>query len=181
LALLKTAKWRLPYSRRRLLQANLRRLTDAQSFALLDASMTISNGVGVTVHSLRRSICSGIWRHCPAVPVVSAFIGLFLAGTLGDCSTGGNVGPYIIDPGHYSAYHCKELADRLKELLKRENELRNLTDKASEGGGGTVIGALAYRTDYEKAQGEEKVLRRTATEKKCELGPPAFESDQVIR
>ena len=54
-------------------------------------------------------------------------------------------------------------------------------DKASEGGGGSVIGALSYRPDYEKQLGDEKVLRRTAAEKKCALEPPAFESDQSIR
>ena len=39
-------------------------------------------------------------------------------------------------------------------------------DKASEGGGGTVIGNLAYRPDYELVVGEERVLRRRAGEKK---------------
>jgi hypothetical protein len=36
-----------------------------------------------------------------------------------------------------------------------------------------LIGNLAYRVDYENAVGEEKVLRRTAAEKKCDLPPPA--------
>ena len=46
-------------------------------------------------------------------------------------------------------------------------------NRASEGGGGALIGNLTYRADYENALGEEKVLRRTAAEKKCELPPPA--------
>ena len=36
-----------------------------------------------------------------------------------------------------------------------------------------MIGNLAYRVDYENAVGEEKILRRTAAEKKCDLPPPA--------
>lgn len=108
-----------------------------------------------------------------------ALLPLALAGSAAGCST--SIDTYLIDPGHYSAYHCNELVDRLKALQKRESDLRNLMDKASEGGGGTVIGGMSYRANYEKAVGEEKVLRRTAADKKCALDAPAFESDQVIR
>jgi hypothetical protein len=109
----------------------------------------------------------------------SALLALCLAGVTSACSS--SLDTYLIDPGHYSAYHCKELITRLAELQKREGDLRNLMDKASEGGGGTVIGGMSYRANYEKAVGEEKVLRRTAAEKKCALDGPAFESDQEIR
>lgn len=88
---------------------------------------------------------------------------------------------FIVDPGHYSVYHCKDFAPKLAALTTREQQLRNLMDKASEGGGGVVIGNLAYRAEYEDILGEEKVLRRTATEKNCDLTSPAFQSDQIIR
>ena len=78
----------------------------------------------------------------------------------------------MVDPGHYSVYHCDGLQARLKALQAREQELSNLMVRASEGGGGALIGNLTYRTDYENALGEEKVLRRTAAEKKCDLPPP---------
>jgi hypothetical protein len=113
------------------------------------------------------------------VAAVNALLIVFLAGAAAGCST--SVDTYLIDPGHYAAYHCKQMVDRLKELQTRESELRNLIDRASEGGGGTVIGGMSYRANYEKAVGEEKVLRRTAADKKCALEAPAFESDQVIR
>jgi hypothetical protein len=127
-----------------------------------------------------------------------ALLCLLVAG----CSTSDGVSSFIIDPGHYSVYHCDGLAARLKVLLAREQELSNLMDRASEGGGGVLIGNLSYRADYENVVGEEKVLRRTAAEKKCELPPPAapssptptaytapaapasapvFQSDQTIR
>ena len=78
----------------------------------------------------------------------------------------------MIDPAHYSVYHCDGLQARLKALQARQQELSNLMDRASEGSGGALIGNLTYRADYEKALGEEKVLRRTAAEKKCDLPPP---------
>jgi hypothetical protein len=98
---------------------------------------------------------------------------------MGACST--SVDSYLIDPGHYSAYHCKQLVDRLKALQTHETDVRNLMDKANEGGGGVLIGGMSYRADLEKTTGEEKVLRRTAAEKNCDLEPPRLESDQVIR
>jgi hypothetical protein len=104
------------------------------------------------------------------------------ASALAGCSfTESMGGPYNVDPARYSVYHCKDLVTRLQELLDRQKELRNLMDKASEGGGGTVIGTLAYRAEYEKALGEEKVLRRSAAEKKCNLGPPTYQTDQIIQ
>ena len=83
--------------------------------------------------------------------------------------------------GAPTALRAAGLVDRLKTIAAREKELRELMDKASDGGGGSVIGTLSYRPDYEKQLGDEKVLRRTAAEKKCALEPPAFESDQSIR
>jgi hypothetical protein len=54
--------------------------------------------------------------------------------------------------------------------------------KAGEGGSGALVGALAYRADYEAVLSEEKLLQRTAAEKKCEVGPPpALQSDQPVR
>jgi predicted small secreted protein len=94
-----------------------------------------------------------------------ASVCVLVASLLAGCSTSDGVGSFIVDPGHYSVYHCDGLAARLKVLLAREQELANLMNRASEGGGGVLIGNLAYRTDYENVVGEEKVLRRAAAEK----------------
>jgi hypothetical protein len=104
----------------------------------------------------------------------------FAALALAGCGASGDPGSILIDPGHYDAYHCNELAARWKVLVAREKELRGLIDKASEGGGGTVVGSLAYRTDYDTAVSEEKLLLRTAAEKNCGFNP-SLQSDQVIR
>jgi hypothetical protein len=101
-----------------------------------------------------------------------AFACLLAVALLSGCSTGGGVGTLIIDPGHYSVYHCDGLATRLKGLQARELELSNLMQRASEGGGGALIGNLTYRADYENVLGEEALLRRVAAQKNCDLPPP---------
>ena len=96
------------------------------------------------------------------------------------CSANQDVTTLLVDPGHYSAYHCKDFAPQLATLTTREQTLRNLMDKASESGGGAIVGNLSYRADYEDVLGEEKVLRRAAAEKNCDLSAPAFQSDRTI-
>jgi hypothetical protein len=97
---------------------------------------------------------------------------LLATALLSGCATNDAATTFMIDPAHYSVYHCDGLQARLKALQAREQELSNLMVRASEGGGGVLIGNLSYRADYENALGEEKVLRRTAAEKKCDLPPP---------
>ncbi|HEX4410036.1 MAG TPA: twin-arginine translocation pathway signal [Xanthobacteraceae bacterium] len=99
---------------------------------------------------------------------------------LAGCGMQDGPGAFLIDPAHYTAYHCEDLATQWKVLVARERELHGLMDKASEGPGGAVVGSLAYRTDYESVLSEEKLLQRTAMEKKCGF-TPEFQSDQTIR
>jgi hypothetical protein len=103
-----------------------------------------------------------------------------LAAALAGCSLDDGAGTILVDPGHYYAYHCNELAARWKILIARENELRGLMEKASEGSGGTVIGSLAYRSDYETVLTEERLVQRAAADKKCNF-TPEYQSDRSIR
>jgi hypothetical protein len=116
-------------------------------------------------------------------PGPGAAASIFLAGAiaLAGCSMNDGIGNLIVDPGHYSVYHCKDFQPRLANLTSREQQLRNLMDKASEGSGGAAIGNLAYRAEYEDLMGEERLLRRAAAEKNCELTAPSYQSDQTIR
>jgi len=86
---------------------------------------------------------------------------------------------------------------KLAGIQQRQHELSNLMARASDGAGGALIGTMSYRADYESAIEEEKVLRRAAAEKKCNLpppvpsvtpsppaapaAPPVLQSDQAIR
>lgn len=132
--------------------------------------MTLSDGVEVRTVARR--------RHAGLVWAGVLLVG---AAALAGCGLSeSGVGVLVVDPSRYSAYHCKDLIARLKVLQGREKDLRGLMDKASDGGGGAVIGTLAYRSDYETVLSEEKLLQRTAAEKKCEL-VPTYQSDQTIR
>jgi hypothetical protein len=145
----------------------------AGNFALLGAlSMTWRDRVRVLVDRCERRRAAASAPACAAAANL-LLTSLLVTSLLAGCSTSDGVGTFIVDPGRYSVYHCDGLQARLKVLLAREEELNNLMQKASEGGGGVLIGNMSYRADYEKTLGEEKLLRRTAAEKKCELPPPA--------
>jgi hypothetical protein len=103
--------------------------------------------------------------------------GVFLLAVLGLacalCGCAGNdSGALLIDPGRYDIYKCDDLAARWKLVSARERELRGLMDRASQSGGGAVIGSLAYRSDYETVLSDERLLQRTAAAKNC---PQSFQ------
>jgi hypothetical protein len=89
------------------------------------------------------------------------------------CAHGDGIGAFITDPAMYDGYNCKQLAAQRDGLTTRQKQLRNLIDKADQGGGGTVIGALAYRSDYQKVLEQEKLLQRAEASRKCQVALPA--------
>jgi hypothetical protein len=106
------------------------------------------------------------------------------ANALASCA--GSMDALMVDPAQYDGYHCKDLIDQWNGLVVREKNLRNLINRADESGTGMVIGALAYRSDYQTVLAQEKLLQRTAAGLKCELvaktpPPQKYKSDQVIR
>lgn len=114
------------------------------------------------------------WR--PALALVVA------AGTLAGCGStySDGVGSLLVDPSKYDGYGCKDLIGQLTGLNTREKELRNLIDRADQSASGVVIGAMAYRSDYQTVLEQKKVLQRAAAGKKCQMAP-TFTSDQTIR
>ncbi len=144
--------------------------------------MTLSDGAHEAGSGNGCRPVASLWRReCSRLSAIG-LICLLAGGALVSCGIGeGGVGTLALDPGRYALYHCNDLVARLKALIARESELRNLMDKASEGTGGALIGALSYRTEYETVLSDQKLVRRTAAEKKCELGPPTYQSDQTIR
>jgi hypothetical protein len=112
---------------------------------------------------------------------VAAFV--LAAATLAGCGSDG-MSSVLVDPARYNGYRCSDLVGQWKTLVAREKELRNLMDKANEGGGGAIIGTLTYRSDYQTVLEQEKVLQRTAAGEKCQLMPAStstYTSDQTIR
>ena len=98
---------------------------------------------------------------------------------LAGCGSDG-AGAIFIDPGRYTLYHCDELATRRKALIARETELRGLMERASESAAGSVIGSLAYRSEYDSVIAEQRLLQRNAAEKNCSFASP-LQSDQTLR
>jgi hypothetical protein len=127
--------------------------------------------------AFRSFACGDLWS-------ASAFALIFAlaAGTLAGCGAtySDGVGSLFVDPSKYDGYNCKDLIGQLKNLDTREKELRNLIDRADQSAGGVVIGAVAYRSDYQTVLEQKKVLQRAAAERKCQM-VPTFASDQTIR
>ncbi len=107
-------------------------------------------------------------------------LAVFAALALAGCGLSDGYGALLVDPAQYSTLHCKALVTEWQSLAVREGELRRLMDKASEGGGGTVIGTVAYRSDYEVVLQRQRLLKRVAAEQHCEL-VPTYTSDQTLR
>jgi hypothetical protein len=105
----------------------------------------------------------------------AAIVATAVAGCGGD-----GVGALLVDPARFDALHCKDLVAQWKGLVANEKKLRDLIDKANDGGVGTVIGDVAYRSDYETVLAQEKLLQRTAAAQKCQL-VATYASDQGIR
>ncbi len=148
--------------------------------------MTSSNGVHAPVPGNGRGPVAWLWCRTGSRLSAIGLIGGLAAIALGGCGVSEQgIGTLTLDPGRYVLYHCNDLVDRLRGLINREKELRNLMDKAGESTGGALIGALSYRTEYETVLSDQKLVRRMAAEKKCDLGPlgppPTSQSDQTIR
>lgn len=115
------------------------------------------------------------------------FAFVMIAAALAGCGDG--LGALMVDPARYDGYRCNDLVSLWKTLVAREQQLRNLINRADDSGGGVVIGALTYRGDYQTVLEQEKVLQRAAAAQKCKLvaatppppPPSTFTSDKVIR
>jgi hypothetical protein len=102
-----------------------------------------------------------------------------ICAVLAGCGLSNSAGSLLVEPGAYDAYNCKDLITEWGTLNKREEQLRNLMSKASQGGG-TVIGSLTYGPDYQTVLSKKKLVQQAAVEKNCEL-VATFRSDQSIR
>jgi hypothetical protein len=115
------------------------------------------------------------WRRLALLSFLFTPAALIVTG----CGSDGP-GAIWVDPGKYTLYKCDDLARRWKALITREDELRGLIEKANESAAGAVIGSVAYRSDYEAVLSEEKLLQRTAADKKCSFMAD-YQSDRLIR
>jgi hypothetical protein len=126
--------------------------------------MPLSNDI----HRLR-----GGWRSAAVICVIAAT-------ALSGCGLSNGPGQLMVDPGMFDEYRCNDLVTQWNALNSREQELRDNMNRASQGGGGTVIGTVAYGPEYQTVLTKKKMLQQDAAAKNCEL-VHNFQSDQTLR
>jgi hypothetical protein len=106
--------------------------------------------------------------------------GVILAGSvLASCSTDSPVTVFA-DPGQYQYHSCEQLAGQRKYWASREQEIKQLMDKADQGAGGAIVNVLAYKADYVAATEQIKLVEAAARSKNCET-PASWRSNSVVR
>jgi hypothetical protein len=126
-------------------------------------------------------------RHRPqAVPAATrpaaVATGIVLAGILlAACSSSGETSfSLFADPGKYQYHNCAQIAAEVKNVSKREQELKALMDRADQSAGGAAVGFIAYKADYVAASEELDSLHAAARSKSCEQ-EQTWRSNSVIR
>jgi hypothetical protein len=77
------------------------------------------------------------------------------------------MGGFFSDPGQFEFSSCEQIAASRPGLKAREQELKQLMDKAEKGTGGAFVNAIAYKADYRAVQEQLQVIDATARDKKC--------------
>jgi hypothetical protein len=99
---------------------------------------------------------------------VSSFVALLLPTILAAC-TSALESPFTVfaDPGRYEFFNCEQLAVQLVAGKAREQELKQLMNRAEQGAGGTLVNVIVYKGDYVAVTEELKVIDMTLRVKKC--------------
>ncbi|MFZ5689644.1 MAG: hypothetical protein ACOY5F_00170 [Pseudomonadota bacterium] len=83
-------------------------------------------------------------------------------------------------PGKFRLYDCALLDKRGGELLKREQELADLMQKARQSAGGELAVAIAYQNEYNTVKGDLREIELTGADRKCALKYRTA-SDRAVR
>jgi hypothetical protein len=105
---------------------------------------------------------------------------ILLCPPLAGCSSGGESMTLLVNPGKYQYHNCEQLSGVRKATAARVQELKGLIEQAERGNGGTFVGAIVYRSDYEQQIQEVRVIDATAREKDC-LTTATWRSNAVIQ
>jgi hypothetical protein len=118
-------------------------------------------------------------RKLPSVAGVilagSVLAGFVLAGCAMDSPL-----TVFADPGQYQYFSCEQLTAQRKYWTGREQEIKQLMDKADQGAGGAIVNVLAYKADYLAAGEQLKLVEAAARSKNCET-PANWRSNSVVR
>jgi len=72
-----------------------------------------------------------------------------------------------IAPGKFDVYTCSDITERTQVVQKRKDELEQLMGRASDGGGGSIVNAVAYQAEYRQSRDELVELSRASADKQC--------------
>jgi hypothetical protein len=75
----------------------------------------------------------------------------------------------MVMPSYYDTLQCSELVGQFVASSQRVYELTMLREKAANDPGGVVANALAYNSEYAKAEATKKYVEAAANRKGCEL------------
>ncbi len=105
--------------------------------------------------------------------------GVFLLAALVSGCGAGSVEMFFTAPGSYDYFSCADLAKATVAAQQREQELKVLIERAEQSTFGVLIAATAYRSNYLKAKGDQKVLAETAQSKNCTIDPATKRMDDT--
>jgi hypothetical protein len=109
------------------------------------------------------------------VPTFARPIGGLVALAVCGCAADSTVvADLMVVPSYYDTLECSELTAQFRAASQRVNELTALREKAGKDPGGMVANALAYNTEYAKAEASKKYSEAAANRKGCDLAssPP---------
>ena len=112
---------------------------------------------------------------------VSSFVALLFSTILVGC-TSALESPITVfaDPGRYEFFNCEQLAVHRVAVKARQQELKQLMDRAEQSTGGRLVNVIAYKGDYVAATEELQVIDMTLRVKKCS-SPENWGSNSGVR
>ena len=105
-----------------------------------------------------------------------------LATIIAGCSSIADNGMTIFaDPSKYQHSTCEGLGGQRQTWTTKEQELRQLMDRAEQSTGGAVVNVLAYKGDHVAALEELQLIDRAARAKNCDGGAKNWPSNSAIQ
>jgi hypothetical protein len=89
---------------------------------------------------------------------------------VGCSSVGGSPMTVLADPAKYKYSTCESLNRQRQTWMAKEQDLRQLMDRAEQSAGGSVVNILAYKGDHVAATEELELIEHAAQAKNCNSG-----------
>lgn len=107
-------------------------------------------------------------------PFIALIAGAVLSGILAGCAglSESTTNALVAAPGRFDVYSCRDLVNQERTTRQRVQELEALMRRAEAGTAGTLISAVAYRSDHVRARAELQLVIETAERRKCDLAAP---------